>query len=270
MPELAEVETVRKTLKKSLLGHKINKIDIFYPKMIENDENYFKNSLIGNEIKDILRKGKYLIFVLNDYYLISHLRMEGKFFIKPADDIKEKHEHLIFYFDDFTLRYSDTRKFGRMKLIKHNELNDYFKDIGPDANSDDINIFDIYQKIVKRNLPIKEILLDQSIIAGLGNIYVDEVLFASKINPLRKGKDITLKDVQNILSSSKSILNKAILEKGTTIRSYTSSLGVYGNYQKYLQVHTKEKEPCPICQTNILKTRVGGRGTYYCPKCQNR
>lgn len=266
MPELAEVETVRRTLKKQILNKKIKDIKILYSSIIEN-KSFDIKSIINDEIIDIQRKGKYLIFETNNYYLISHLRMEGKFFIKPIEEDINKHEHVIFYFDDFTLRYHDTRKFGRMCLISKEKLNDYFANVGPDANlNPDINI--VFKKISKSNLPIKTLLLDQSIIAGLGNIYVDEVLFKSSINPTRKGRDITLLDIENILKNSKLILDKAILEKGTTIRSYTSSLNVYGNYQKYLCVHTKEGNGCPICNTKIIKIKVGARGTYYCPKCQ--
>ena len=266
MPELAEVETVKNTLKKSLIGHRINRIEVFYQKMIENDLETFKKTLEGSSFKDIKRKGKYLIFETDKNYLISHLRMEGKYFIKGINDVKEKHEHVIFYYDDFTLRYHDTRKFGRMKIINKDELDDYFKDLGPDANSN-IDIDYLYNKIKSKNLPIKELLLDQSIIAGLGNIYVDEVLYACKINPLKKGCTITKDNIKDIILNSKKILDKAIEEKGCTIRSYTSSLGVYGNYQNYLKVHTKEGQKC-ICGDIIKKIRVGGRGTYYCPTCQ--
>ncbi len=267
MPELAEVETVRNTLKKSLIGYKINRVEVFYQKMIENDLNTFKNTLEGSSFCDIKRKGKYLIFETENNYLISHLRMEGKYFIKGINDPKDKHEHVIFYYDDFTLRYHDTRKFGRMKIINKNELDDYFKDLGPDANSSNINVDEIYLKIKNKSLPIKELLLDQSILSGLGNIYVDEVLYASKISPLKKGCNITLDNIKDILANSKKILDKAIKEKGCTIRSYTSSLGVYGNYQNFLKVHTKEGQKC-TCGDIIKKIRVGGRGTYYCPTCQ--
>ena len=253
MPELAEVETVRRTLKKQILHKRINNIKIIYPKMIENDIDFFKNNLINDEFIDINRKGKYLIFETNHFYMISHLRMEGKYFIKSENEEIDKHEHIIFYFDDFTLRYHDTRKFGRMKLISKDSLDDYFKDLGKDANSD-INIDSFYNIISKKNIPLKTLLLDQSIIAGLGNIYVDEVLYHAKLMPNRLGSSITKEDAKNILEASKKVLDKAIECKGTTIRSYTSSLGVYGEYQDHLCVHTKEK--CKCGQT-IIKTRIG-------------
>lgn len=264
MPELAEVETVRRTLKERILNNKILDIDAFYKNIIENDIDYFKDNLIGKSFIDIKRRGKFLIFETENNYLISHLRMEGKYFIKTSTDEINKHEHVIFHCKSFDLRYHDTRKFGRMKLIDKDKLEDYFKDLGPDANLR----FDpkiVYDKIHKSNLAIKTLLLDQNIIAGLGNIYVDEVLFLSKINPFKKGKDISLKDVKSILESSKKVLDKAIECKGTTIRTYTSSLGVYGEYQNYLKVHTKK-----ICEcgNDISVDKIGGRTTYYCKKCQ--
>ena len=191
--------------------------------------------------------------------------MEGKYFIKDLNDPLEKHEHIIFEFDNISLRYHDTRKFGRMILVKN--LKDYNS-----LNKIGLEPFEITPNILRNNfnssLPIKELLLDQSVMSGLGNIYANEVLFASKINPLKKGLDITLKDTQNIINNSIDILNKAILNGGTTIKSYTSSLGVIGNYQNYLKVHKKEGEKCLICGSIIKKIKVGGRSTYYCPKCQ--
>lgn len=266
MPELAEVETVKRVLSNQVLNNKIKSINILYPKIIEKDSLNL-NKILGKSINSISRKGKYLIFDIDKYYLISHLRMEGKYFIKPCDEEINKHEHIIFNFDTFSLRYHDTRKFGRMCLIDKKEFNLYFKNIGPDCNSN-IDPNYLITKLNKSNLAIKTLLLDQSIIAGLGNIYVDEVLFASRINPHKKGKDININDVNNIINSSKIILNKAIKYKGTTIRSYTSSLNVYGSYQKFLQVHTKYDLPCPICKTKISKCKIGGRTTYFCNNCQ--
>lgn len=266
MPELAEVETVRSVLKKKILNKKIKEIKILYPNIIETDLTEFKSSLIGSEFIDIQRRGKYLIFETPNKYLISHLRMEGKYFIKNIDEEIVKHEHIIFSFEDFDLRYHDTRKFGRMSLIDKNTIEDYFENLGPDANNN-IDYKYLYDKLHGKNLPIKSLLLDQSIIAGLGNIYVDEVLYRAKLNPFEAGKNVTLQDAQNILNASKDVLDKAILYKGTTIRSYTSSLNVEGQYQKYLKVHTKAGEKCE-CGNVIARDRVGGRSTYFCPDCQ--
>ena len=268
MPEIAEVRTVARTLNRSLPGNKIKDINVIYDRIIDQDTNEFKNILIGKTIESVSSFGKYLLFNLGEYTLISHLRMEGKYFIKEAEEPIEKHEHVIFIFDDFTLRYHDTRKFGRMKALKTEDVysSKEIKKLGIEPDNDSLTKEYIYKAIHNKNKPIKTLLLDQSIINGLGNIYVDEVLFASSINPNRSGSSITLDECDKIRISSKAIIEKATELGGSTIRSYTSSLGVIGHYQDYLKVHTKEI--CPNCKNKIVKIRVGGRGTYYCPKCQ--
>lgn len=266
MPELPEVRTVAKVLKKNLLNKEITNIKIIYPKMIEKESLSF-DKLIGKSLTDINTKGKFLIFTFEDLYLVSHLRMEGKYFIKKLNDPVEKHEHIIFEFGDLSVRYHDTRKFGRMILVKN--LSDYksLDKVGLEPFDKELTKEKLKDNL-KSKLPIKELLLDQSIIAGLGNIYVNEVLFASKINPLKKGEDITLDECDSIINNSVKILNEAIKYGGTTIKSYTSSLGVTGHYQDYLMVHKRDGEPCKICNTIIKNIKVGGRSTYYCPNCQ--
>lgn len=271
MPEIAEVETVRNTLKKMILNKKIVDVKIIYPKIIESDINDFTKILTGRQFVDIDRIGKWLMFDLEDYYLLSHLRMEGKYFVKKSSDEIVKHEHIIITFDDSTdLRYHDTRKFGRMNLVKKSDLDkvEAIKKQGIEANSKDLNRNYLYEHIHNKKIPIKTLLLDQTIISGLGNIYANEVLFASGVNPLRLGSEISLNECETIVSSSIKIINEAIKNGGTTIKSYASSLGVTGRFQSHLMVHKRENEPCKVCNTLILNVKVGGRSTYYCPKCQ--
>ena len=270
MPEMAEVETVRNVLKKRILNKKIIDVKIIYSKMIDKSSLNL-NNLINQSFININRKGKYLIFETQDYYLVSHLRMEGKYFIKSRDEEIVKHEHIIIYFDDdTTLRYHDVRKFGVMCLLNKNDLNTYkeLSKLGYDVGDKNLTSKYLLDKFKNKRLPIKTVLLDQSIIAGLGNIYADEVLFRSNINPLKRGCDITNKEASNIIESSAYIINKAIENGGTTIRSYTSSLNVIGHYQDFLMVHKRENELCKICNSNIIRIKVGGRSTYYCPVCQ--
>lgn len=268
MPEIAEVRTVARTLNKSLPGHKIKDIKVIYSHIIDQDILEFKKMLIGKTIINVDNFGKYLLFNLGNLTLISHLRMEGKYFIKGIDDELEKHEHVIFIFDDFTLRYHDTRKFGRMRVIETDEVynSKEIKKLGIEPDDEKLTKEYIYEHVHNKNISIKTLLLDQSIINGLGNIYVDEVLFASGINPTKVGNKISLIECEKIKNASKDIITKATLLGGTTIRSYTSSLGVTGHYQEYLKVHTKEV--CPNCKNKIKKIRIGGRGTYFCDKCQ--
>lgn len=269
MPELPEVETVKRILIKELRGHKITKISSNYPEMVEQDYNYFVESLLNEEFIDISRMGKYLIFKMTNNYLIAHLRMEGKFFYVKSNTLMNKHIHMIFELDNgYSLLYQDTRKFGRMIVKNENELYSSrpLEKLALDANDIHLTKEALHLKLKGRNIPIKEALLNQEIIAGLGNIYVDEVLFQAGISPFRASSEINCDECEKILEASRKILNKAIEYKGTTIRSYTSSLGVYGEYQQFLQVHTKEI--CPICGNKITKGKVSGRGTYYCTRCQ--
>ena len=197
--------------------------------------------------------------------------MEGKYYVKKHIEPIEKHEHIIFEFEDgIDLRYADVRKFGRMCLVKKDKIEEYepVAKQGIEPIDDRLSKEYIYEHFKNKKIPIKSLLLDQTIIAGLGNIYADEVAHRAKVNPLKLGSEITLEECENIKVAAKEIIEKAILYGGTTIRSYTSSLGVTGNYQDFLEVHTKEGKKCPCCGTIIKKEKVGGRSTYYCPKCQ--
>ena len=270
MPELPEVETVRRVLKNDLINLKIDDVKIRYEGIIEDDIDCFKANIKNKTIIDILRRGKYLIFKLNEGYLISHLRMEGKYFYLKRNTLDNKHVHVIFNLSNgYDLIYQDVRKFGKMTYKTEDELYNThpLKDIGYDPILDDKYDLDlIYNKLNRKNIPIKSSLLDQSIIAGLGNIYVDEVLFESKINPNRPSNKISKPEVESIIKSSILILNEAIKNKGTTIKSYTSSLGVEGNYQNFLKVHTKNE--CPHCKKTLNRVKINGRTTYFCDNCQ--
>lgn len=273
MPELPEVETVRNVLKGWVLGKTIKDVNIFYEKVIENmNFTEFKSKIVNQKINDINRKGKYLLFVLDDYILLSHLRMEGKYYLVKDEELDEKtNKHKIISFsldDDSLLLYHDVRKFGKMKLLdKRNYLEDEsLKKVGKEPF--EITSNELYLKIKKSNKPIKELLLDQSNMAGLGNIYADEVLFLSKIFPLRKGKEINKNECDIIVENSILVLNKAIELGGSTIKSYHSGNKVDGRFQNELNVYGKKGEKCPCCGNVIEKTVVGGRGTHYCNNCQ--
>ena len=272
MPELPEVETVKETLKIRLIGKIIINVNIYYENIIEYpmvDE--FKRQIIGQKINNMNRYGKWLIFELDDYYLLSHLRMEGKYFFRTNQDERSKHEHVIFFLDDgIELRYMDVRKFGKMHLILKEEIHEKgpFLNMGLEPWDNMLTISYLKDNFSKKRLPIKSALLDQSIIVGIGNIYANEILFLSNINPLVLAKDLGDGDLEKIIINTRDILEKAVEKGGTTIRSYTSVDGVHGLFQQELYVHGKENVPCKMCSTPILKIKVGGRGTYYCPKCQ--
>jgi len=267
MPELPEVRTVTKILKNNLINKKITNYKILYPKVIDSD-SLDLNLLVNQTLRDIKTYGKYIVFDFDKYKMVSHLRMEGKYFLKEIDDPINKHELFIIEFNNISLRYHDTRRFGRIQLVETKNLNKVSGLSKLALEPFEITKEEIYEKLKKKSMPIKSILLDQTIIAGLGNIYVDEVLFATGIHPLRLGKNISIEECQKIIDSSIEILNKSIEEGGTTIMSYTSSLGVTGNYQNYLKVHKTKSKECSICNSKIERIKVGGRGTYFCPHCQ--
>lgn len=269
MPEIAEVRTVARTLNKKIVGKQIMDVEYFYDGIIQDDIEYFINTVRNKVITKVHNYGKYLFIELGDKTIVSHLRMEGKYFIKDIGQSVEKHEHVIFMFtDDSDLRYHDTRKFGTMRVVDTDSIYDLkeISKLGIEPDSNSLTKEYIYEKIHNSKKPIKTLLLDQTIINGLGNIYVDEVLHKSGIHPERLGNEVTLEECESIKNSSKDIIEKATLGGGTTIRSYTSSLNVYGTYQEHLKVHTKNI--CGTCGGNVTKIRVGGRGTYFCGKCQ--
>ena len=272
MPEKPEVITVCNSLKKIIIGKSITDCSIYWDNIIAypvSDE--FRKKIIGQKINDITTRGKWIVIGLDDYCLLVHLRMEGKFMFRKKGDNVAKHEHVeLILDDDQSFRFHDVRKFGKMYLIlKDNVYNcKPLNELGYEY--DDINLTKeyLYEKIHGKKLPIKTVLLDQSIICGIGNIYDDEILFMSGISPLRKACDITVEECDKIINNTRVVLEKAIEMGGTTIKSFTSSEGVHGLFQNELLAHGRGGKPCVNCSNILEKTRVGGRGTHYCTFCQ--
>lgn len=276
MPELPEVETVVRTLENLVGQTKINHVDILYPKLIDNvSPNEFQERIKNQVIHSYDRIGKYLLFTLDQDVLVVHLRMEGKFYVaKGSDAYDKKHTHAIFYLQDGRqLQYHDTRKFGRMYLYdKHLDRDSYtaLKNVGYDVFDENLTSKFLYDESRNKNITLKQFLLDQRYMAGVGNIYADEICFRMKLHPESKVSKLSKKDFERLLEATRIILSGAIKAGGTTIRSYTSSLGVDGRFQLQLKVHQKVDEHCLTCGTIIKKIKVGGRGTYVCTKCQKR
>ncbi len=272
MPELPEVETVKETLKRNILGKTIKNVEVFYEPIVEYPSvEEFKKKLEGQTIKDLSRRGKWIEFILDDYILLSHLRMEGKYYYRKVGDKKEKHQHVFFNFTDgISLRYVDVRKFGKMWLTTKEELDSIkpIKELGLEPWDEKLTVSYLKEKYKDKKIPIKTCILDQGIITGIGNIYADEILFLSKIDPFKIPKDLKKGELQGIIDNTRKVLENAIKKGGTTIRSYTSEEGVTGLFQNDLFVHQREGEKCLTCGSIIVKTKINGRGTYYCPKCQ--
>ena len=272
MPEKPEVVTVVNSLKPIIIGKKITDCYIYWDNIIAypiTDE--FKKQIIGQKINNITTRGKWIVMKLDKYSLLVHLRMEGKFMFRKKGDEISKHEHVEFILDDeMSFRFHDVRKFGKMYLLDNKNVNDSkpLSEIGLEYYDDNLTGEYLYNNIHNKKLPIKTILLDQSIICGIGNIYDDEILFMSGINPFRKACDVSLEECNDIINNTRIVLEKAIELGGTTIKSFTSSEGVHGLFQNELLVHGKGGQKCPKCSFILEKTRIGGRGTHYCPNCQ--
>jgi len=270
MPELPEVETVKKGLEAIYLNKVISDVEVRYERILANiDANTFKSNLIGQQIISFSRSGKFIIVNLTNAKLLIHLRMEGKF--KFKEELIDKHSHVIFHFiDNSILVYHDVRKFGRIYYFNNNEDINKLEplcNLGPEPLGN-VEASYLYNRLKKVSLPIKSAILDQSILAGIGNIYADEILFASKIHPLTKASSLTINNCKDILDNADIILHEAIKDGGSTIKSFQSAHGVDGLFQNKLLMYGKANTPCVNCKTIIIKTRVNGRGTCYCPNCQ--
>ena len=242
MPELPEVETIRRQLFKKIVGKKIN----------------------GQRIVGLRRRAKILIIDFDDgSSLIFHLKLTGQLIFngKPSPYTRK-----VFIFDDGSqLIFNDTRKFGWYKIVK--ETKKMEEEFGPEALEIDFKTFkELLEK--RPNSKIKPLLMDQKFIAGIGNIYSDEILFAAKVHPLRQVKTLKDKEIQQIHQNIKKILNKAIQYRGTTEQYYRDACGREGSYAKHLKIYQKEGEECPRCGTKIKKIKIGGRSAHFCPNCQ--
>ncbi|AHH45069.1 DNA-formamidopyrimidine glycosylase [Mesomycoplasma bovoculi] len=271
MPELPEVVTVANELHKQICNKKINKFWVKNSKFIkEITPNDFAKEIENSIVTKVTNKAKHiLIFLDNNKVIISHLRMSGKYF-SNQNHIGRQHDYVFFEFSDKSvLIYNDARQFGTFHLRNIENLFTTKPLINVANEPFDINFDDFYLKLSKIKRVIKTALLDQSLISGLGNIYVDEVLFASKVAPWEVSSSISKNKALEILKNSQRILKESIKLGGSSINSYTSLDAKEGSFQNFLQVHTKKDKPCPNCQKLIEKITINGRGTYFCRKCQN-
>ena len=271
MPEKPEVITVSKKLEHIIIGKTIKKVDVYWDNIIIGDIDKFKKDLVGEIIESITTRGKWIVIFLTTKALICHLRMEGKFFFKDPNVPKAKHEHVIITFIDNTdMRFNDVRKFGKMACLPKDEVYNLkpLVDLGLEYYDKSLTPNYLLESLKKKKIPIKTALLDQTIITGIGNIYDNEILFASHINPLRKADTISLDEATAIIKNTKEILDKAVSMGGTTIKSFTSAEGVHGLFQNELLIHGKKNSKCPNCNSDINYIKISGRGTYYCQHCQ--
>jgi len=286
MPELPEVEIVKQSLEKSIIFQKINNVLIKNRNLRFKIQNNFKNLLKNKKIVNVSRRSKYLIVhIEKEQFLIIHFGMSGTLHLLNNNNnnkytnlsfyhsktIPKKHNHVSIQFSKFKIIYNDPRRFGFMKvLFSEKELNDFFIGYGPEPLSSNFNFDYLKKKLKNKKKNIKSLLLDQIFISGIGNIYANEILFYSKINPYKKGKNLNNYEIQNIIKFSKYVLKKAIKKGGSTIKNFKNAKGYSGSFQKEFKVYERENEKClkKNCKGIIKKIVISNRSTFLCKYCQ--
>lgn len=274
MPELPEVETVRRTLTQLIVGKTIQSVQVFLPRIIQrpDDIRRFEAELAGHTILEIGRRGKFLRIIMDGLVLVSHLRMEGRYGVYQTGDEVEKHTHVIFRFTDGTeLRYKDVRQFGTMHLFAPGEefTNKPLVKLGLEPLEASFTLQAFQDKISRRTTKIKPALLNQEYIVGLGNIYVDEALFRAGIHPEYPADKLTQAQLERLHTAIIETLTEAVEAGGSSIKSYVNGQGEMGMFQHSLRMYGRQGEPCLNCGGPVVKTVVGGRGTHFCPNCQS-
>lgn len=285
MPELPEVETIARGLRKVIVGKRIKEVKAIFPGIVRQNFNLFKKAIIQKRIKGVRRRGKYLLIDLSGgKTILAHLGMTGNFlFIRSADlphkpsgrpwsesELYDKHDHLIFRFygSDKQLRYNDLRKFGKIKVFntaKERTIPE-LKKLGPEAL--EIKFSEFIEIFRRRKGKIKSALLNQQIIAGLGNIYADESLFEAKIHPEQKADKLSPKKLKRLHQAIQKILKKAIKAGGSSIDNYLKVNGKLGQFQLQHKAYGREGEPCGECGAKIKRIKINQRSSYFCPRCQ--
>ena len=273
MPELPEVETIRRDLEQVLPGRTFTDVKINYNGSIKEPSAYaIKKGLPGRQVDFIDRRGKYLLFYLHDStVMVIHLRMTGRLLLFRDMPALDKHSHVIFTFDNHAcLIFHDIRKFGTIYWLPEKRL-DIVKGLsalGPEPLTEEFNTNYLYRTAKKRRGQIKGMLLNQSIVAGLGNIYCDEALFLAGIRPDRNSDSISAEECAKLCRAIKEVLKKAIEKRGTTRSDYRDALGNYGLFQNHLQVYGRTGKPCLACGSMLVRKKIAGRSSHFCPQCQ--
>lgn len=287
MPELPEVETVRIGLQRLLPGKEVKRVDYDWRKGFPNDPADVDAYLVGARIVSVTRRAKVLLIALDTKYsLVIHLKMTGQLVFRGESSVfgaghpnhslvgnlPDKSTRVTFTFTDGDrLFFNDQRKFGWVRLLPTAEVPmiDFFQKVGPEPLADDFTAHDFVQRLRRRNgSGIKAVLLDQGVVAGIGNIYADESLWGAKIHPLEKVSDVSDARLTTLYQKLTEVLRLSIEKGGSTDKNYVDAEGKRGSYLTFANVFRREGKPCPRCCTVIIKTRVAGRGTHICPQCQ--
>lgn len=275
MPELPEVETIRFDLDRYLSGYTITDLWNDTPKMMRPSYEEVRDLIIGLQIKGFRRRGKNLIveFTKGKISLLIHLKMTGRMLIREKKDPEDRWTHVVFSLkkgeEEKELRFANQRKFGYVRAVNTQELEEIISKLGPEP-LDDLT-YEVFEKtLLSKKIAIKKILLDQSLFAGIGNIYANDALFLAKIHPETIAKDISKKKMRVLFKSVEEVLKKGLAYRGASDDSYLDAFGIKGKYQEHFLIYRKDKTFCPRCNTKIKRIKVGGRGTFYCPSCQKK
>jgi formamidopyrimidine-DNA glycosylase len=269
MPELPEVETVVRQLRGELLGRQIIDVHTAWPRHIDRpDWEQFQSRLLGRTIANIYRRGKYIVIGLDgDEYLIIHLKMSGQLLVTDAEQAYSKHDHTIFSLEDSReLRFRDTRKFGRIYLTDSRQ--EILGKLGPEPLSEEFTLELFQDMLSKKRRILKPLLLDQTFVAGIGNIYADEALHYARLDPRRLSNSLTRSETKALFNGVQTALRAGIMREGASIDVYRKPNGSKGFMQNALVVYGNAGEDCPRCSGTIDRIVLGGRSTHYCPGCQ--
>lgn len=273
MPEMPEVEIIRRGLRDKLLGRQVTNMEVFLPRLIKwPDPVIFQAMFIGRKISDLSRRGKYLLLQFdNQNEIVVHLRMTGRLFYVNAGAGRDAYARIVFHLDNGGLLvYADTRTLGTLHGLKPGERWRItgLAEMGPEPLSEPFTALYLTEVLAKTKGRIKSILLNQKYIGGLGNIYADECLYLAGIHPEKAGGALVADDIQRLYSAINEVIAAGINDGGTTFRDYRDGEGKKGGHQEHLFVYGRNGLPCRRCKTVIKKIVVGGRGTHFCPRCQ--
>ncbi len=270
MPELPEVETTRLGLLPHVLGQRISRVIVRDRRLRWPVPADFARRLKGCTVRDVLRRGKYLLWDCDSGYVLSHLGMSGSLRVIPASEKAHKHDHIDFAFDSgIAVRYADPRRFGAMLWIPGRDASHPLLDaLGPEPLTADFNGTYLAKVARGRAVSIKEFIMNGRVVVGVGNIYASESLFIAGIHPKRAAERISLARHERLVDAIKRTLSKAIRAGGSSLRNYVQANGDLGNFQVQAFVYDREGLPCRVCKTPIHAIRQGQRSTYFCPACQ--
>ena len=271
MPELPEVETVVRGLRKALTGRRLARLSLWQPVVVESDAAAFRKNTRNVDVRALRRRGKWILLDLaNRHTVLAHLRMTGKFSVVEATTPRERHDHLQWTLDDgtFVLRFNDQRRFGRFRLVPTFDVESFLQSRGWGPEPFDISRAEFALRLGRSRRSMKAALLDQRVVAGLGNIYADEILFAAGIHPATPTIRVGPARRERVYTAMQDILTRAIAACGTSLQNFVAVDQRPGSFRQELCVFRRDGKPCPTCGATVSHTRLVGRSTHYCPRCQ--